>query len=233
MKNKIIVVTPFYKREEVFKLFLKNLNYLRNNNINLNAILIGSDSIKNEKQLVENNGFIYLNHKNQPLSNKWNWGTQYLKNIDFEYCIILGSDDLISYNLLNRLIKIMDVNDYDVVGLLDIYFYELISKSGVYWPGYDKDNLRFGESIGAGRIYKKSLLEEFNYKLWYDYKNKSLDKNISERLMLGKKKVHVTKMLKNEYLIDIKGGDEQITPFDNFKNHKPVELSNIIDSLTK
>lgn len=55
----IIVVTPFYKRENIFKIFLKHLKKNKEDGINLHAILIGSNSIENEKELVESYGFEY------------------------------------------------------------------------------------------------------------------------------------------------------------------------------
>lgn len=216
----IIIVTPFYKREDVFKIFLKNLNKNQKEGINLHAILIGSNSIPNERELVESYGFEYQYHQNKPLSNKWNYGLSFLKKYDFKYLLVLGSDDIISSNLISRVYNELNSKNYEVGGIIDIYFYHLKENIGIYWPGYAKTTNRFGEPLGAGRFYSKKLLEDLNYRLWKDGLNSSLDSNVYSKIR--NKKMFTTKMLENEYLIDIKGGDEQITSFNSFKNFEKV-----------
>jgi len=224
----IIVVTPFYKRENIFKIFLKHLKKNKEDGINLHAILIGSNSIENEKEIVESYGFEYVYFKNKPLSNKWNYGVSLLKKYDFKYLVVLGSDDIISTNLLNRLIKIMDNNNYDVCGLKDIYFYDINDNIGVHWTGYNEKSGRLGETVGSGRFYTKKLIEYLNYKLWDDNKNNGLDINIFNKIKNIKKfNIYTTQIINNEYLIDIKGGDEQITSFRYFKNFNKIDNLNI------
>lgn len=162
---------------------------------------------------------------NNPLSDKWNYGLSMLRKHKFKYLMILGSDDIISSNLLNRLINIMDNDNYDMCGLLDIYFYDINDDIGVHWTGYDEKSGRLGETVGAGRFYTKKLVEYFNYKLWTDGKNSVLDLDVSKRIKNFK--IYSTNILHGEYIIDMKGGDEQITNFSFFKNCKKINIKNI------
>jgi glycosyltransferase involved in cell wall biosynthesis len=210
----IIIVTPFYKREKLFKLFLKELSKNRADGVNLHAILIGSNTIEDEKKLVESYGFEYVHAPNRPLSNKWNEGISKLRKYNFKYCTILGSDDFIDSKLLKRLISEMDSGEYDVGGIEDCYIHDMSSKKTIHWSGYPEGHERHGETVGCGRFYRNSIIEQFKYKLWSDGKNSGLDRNITNKTKDFK--MLKTKLLTDEYMVDIKSMDEQITKFAAF-----------------
>ncbi len=221
IKYDIIVVTAFYKRENVFKMFLDGLKK-NQEDIKLHAILVGSCSIKNEKELVESYGFDYVYAPNEVLSKKWNKGIEKLKIYDYDYCMILGSDDVISNNLLKRLHTEMD--GYDFGGLLDMYIYDLNEKKTYKWTGFKKNNRRYGEPIGAGRMFAKPFVERLNHRLWTRKKNYALDHNSYGILKKLNPKIYTTKLQDGEYMVDIKGGNVQIWNMKKWKKLYPNTL---------
>ena len=58
--------------------------------------------------------FEYYNYRNQPLSNKWDFGCKMLREIDFDYVFILGSDDIIDNNVFRIYDENMDKN-FDII----------------------------------------------------------------------------------------------------------------------
>lgn len=107
--------------------------------------------------------------RNNPLSYKWHQAVRCLKQVDFDYCILLGSDDYIDEKFLKFVDK--EIKDCDMIGFLDAY-YEANGKN-YYWTGYK--NHREGEPVGAGKVYSKELLERIDYVLYPDFKDVGLD----------------------------------------------------------
>lgn len=234
-KYNIIIITPFYKRNHILEIYLDHLNYLKKDlkkyKIKLHAILIGSNSIKDEKNLIEDNNFTYVYYENSPLSNKWNRGIQELKNFDFEYAVILGSDDIVNDNFIYNMYNEIKQNKYEMGGALDLYFYDIDNSKSLYFPGYDKinHNCRYGETIGAGRFYSKKIIEYLDYNLWDDNLECSLDYNVLKRLN-NNFKIYSRKLYNNEYIIDIKNKKIQINKFNEFIPYciKSEDLGDII-----
>lgn len=228
----IIIVTPFYKRKKIFKLFLNNLRNLKEGGINLHAILIGSETIENEKELVKSYGFEYTYFKNNPLSNKWNHGISLLKEYNFNYLVIMGSDVLVNFELLNRINELSKKKEYDIYGILDGYVYNYGEKIGVHWPGYSKKSKRFNEPTGSCRFYSKKFLEDYDYILYRYEINKGLD--ASATLKFKKYKVYTTKMLNGEYLISLKSNGNDITEFKKFKKYPKIKnIDKVVNSILK
>ena len=225
----IIIVTPFYKREKLFKSFLQSLQKNKTDGVNLHAILIGSHTIENEKQLVESYGFEYVYMPNKPLSNKWNEGISKLRKYNFKYCTILGSDDFVDSKLLKRLIKEMDDGEYDGCGVEDCYVHDLSNNETIHWQGYPIGSEREGETVGCGRFYKRSIIEQFKYKLWDDNKNSGLDRNITSKIKHFK--MFKTRLQDDEYMVDIKSPEDQITKFNAFKECSKKDLNSIIEGI--
>ena len=209
-----VIVTPFYLRKNILEIFCEKIKELQEHH-DIHVILIGSNSFENEKQFVQSYGFDYLYHPNRPLSNKWNYGVLALKQLKFKKLVVLGSDDIISSNLFKRLSENIDYG-CDMTGVLDIYFHDLEKNKTYYWSGYNSKSPRFKESVGAGRFYSSKLIEEFKYMLWNNNLNSGLDRNVSGKLK--NKKVVVSKMLDDEFLIDIKNTKTQISKLSDFKD---------------
>jgi hypothetical protein len=231
IKTDFVIVTPFYLRKDIFLIYLNFLKLLKKE-INVEVILIGSGSIEGEGSIVKNAGFKYIFTKKNSLSNKWNVGIQQLKNYDYKYLLMLGSDDIISTNLICRLSKKID-EGYDMAGVADIFFFDIITRDLYYWGGYD--GKRKGESIGAGRIYSSKLIRKLEYQLWTNGLKRGLDLDIYNKLK--NKKKYCSKIQDDEYLIDIKNNDDiQISKvpgrYKNLKKTKNQKLLDVVKKIT-
>jgi hypothetical protein len=224
MKHKIVVLTCSWKRPNITKIFIKNLlkveSLLSNMYEFINVVV---DSEKSNFNVFKNTNFIYLEHNNLPLSNKWNFGLSYCKNLNFDYLLIMGSDDILTSHILKQY-KIFINNSIDFMGITDMYIYDLLKKKFYYWNGYT--GARLNDTIGLGRCISKKIIQELDYKLWTDGLNKGLDGSMKIKLDNLKKKINyksVTVKCKNlnGMAVDIKGG-LNITDLNKFKNLKEI-----------
>ena len=135
--------------------------------------------------------FEYYNYRNQPLSNKWNFGCKMLRKFDFDYVFILGSDDIIDNNVFRVYDENMDKN-FDIIGMLDVYLFDAKQLKAYYWGGYPKKHKRFGESIGMGRCLSKKIVENLNYQLWEDGLNKSLEGSMKKKIKSLSRSISIT-----------------------------------------
>ncbi len=182
---KIVILTCVYKRPQILKLFLENFQALRKDlieTIDLTMIMAGAvwDDYavwKTYDQYKE--GILWVEMSNKQLGRKWNATSKYLRHKDFDYVLILGSDDLINKTLLTKYIDHAKAG-YNYFGLKDMFV--LNSKTGemIYWKGYTHN--RKGETIGAGRMLSKRIVEELDYTLWDDKLNRGLDGSMTSRI---------------------------------------------------
>ncbi|ULB45240.1 tetratricopeptide repeat protein [Limnospira fusiformis KN01] len=181
--KRVVFLSCTFGRIEVSKIYKQNLIDLQNSfykKYTFKNVIIDSEN-SNRELFADDERFEYYNYSNQPLSNKFNFGCKMLREIDFDYVIILGSDDIID----NNVFMIYDENmaqNFDIIGMLDVYLFDLKNLKAYYWGGYPKESPRFGESIGMGRCLSKKIVENLNYQLWEDGLNKSLDYSMMKRI---------------------------------------------------
>lgn len=109
-------------------------------------------------------------HVNQPLNEKWNFALQKLREIDFDYCVMMGSDDYFDQHFLDFIER--EAPNYDMIGFTDMYFKNEAGEN-FYWAGYM--NERRGEPAGAGKVYSKEFLERIDYNLFPVKRPRGLD----------------------------------------------------------
>jgi len=225
-KINLTILTCTWKRPEITKIYIKKLLELEektSDKFNFTNIVIDSEN-SNIDNFINDENFIYKNYSNTPVSNKWNFGSSLLKEIDFDYVLIMGSDDFIDSNLLVEYNKKMK-EGYDLIGITDLFIYDTPTDKLFYWGGYDEKSGRKNETTGLGRCLSKSLVEKLNYNLWELGLNKGLDSSMQKKIreLVGVRSVTLT--LKNNcgFACDIKG-DNNITPLDTFK--KSLSLIN-------
>ena len=171
---KVVVLCAMWKRHEVFKIWANNIKQL-----GVDVVVVGSEGAIS-KNLC--NDFDYVEYKNKPLSNKWNAGLSHLlKNHQFDYVLILGSDDIVTPNYIdlfsNHLINGM-------TGRTDSFQFNLITKKCGYFSGYK--NYRRGETVGAGRFIDIKTIKKLNGALWDDGLNMSLDFSMVTKMKKAK-----------------------------------------------
>ncbi len=182
-KPRLAVLTCVYGRPEITKIFKKHLlsveHQLSNTYTFLNIIVDSETS--NEALFAQDCHFVYLNANNNPLSNKWQAGLTYLKDLQWDNLLILGSDDLMTYELLMRY-QALIANNIDLIGLQDLYMYKLSTATLYYWAGYNPKHKRHGETIGLGRCLSRRLVSGMGYKLWDAGLQKNLDGNMMKNI---------------------------------------------------
>lgn len=222
-KLKLAIVSAVWKRPDVFELFAKSILILKKtSDIDIEVIISGSEG-KKSKSMVEKYGFTYIEIPNDPLAEKVNAPVIYAQRLNVSHILCVGSDDLITPELLKQYIVYMK-EGYDYIGVTDFYFYDLITKKSLYWGGY-REKFRQGHTCGAGRILSSRLLNLWDWKPWENRHNKILDNSIQEKL---KKTPHSIKTFSlkenNLFALDVKSSTN-MTPFNLWDN------SNYIDSL--
>jgi hypothetical protein len=163
MKDFVIII-PFYKRHEITSLCFEYLQSQKERLKFFDVITCGSEG-ELSKELAESYGFKYVECANNPVSEKNNYLIQQTKG--YKAVIILGSDDFLTDETLLSY-KDLDLDTFDVYGFEYCHFYDVKSK-GLYLFQSK------GQTVGAGRVYTKKLLEAINYDLWSRPQNKGLD----------------------------------------------------------
>lgn len=173
MVNRLALLSCAYLRNEIFKLFLQSIPK------DIYTVIVGDES--NKKSFLQHgtNGK-YLEYPNNPIGAKWNYGLSVLKNVEFDYLIISGSDDVFSQDLWDWY-KTLDVH---YAGVLDFYFMDWQTKRIKYNEGFRAN--RIGEPHGAGRALHRNVLDALQWKLWDDDLNIGLDGSMTEKLKLLK-----------------------------------------------
>jgi hypothetical protein len=221
---KICIITTMWGRHHLTDYVFNYYNKLKSelkNELNLILISCGSEG-EISKSIAEKNNFFYIESDNFPLSQKHN--KVFLKSKEFnpDGVILIGSDDLISKELILTYKKIM--SSYDLIGAKDFYFLQNDGQFR-YWPGYE--NYRKGEPIGGGRFYNKSLLDSLEWRPWGNIcVNKSLDYHFYSRIDKDKTKV-IDSSEENGIVFTIRG-ETNIT---TMKNVGIEYKGNLIDKL--
>ncbi len=194
---KIHVLSAVWKRPEITRICFEGIKHL-----GLNAtIAISEESMI---PLCDEFGFDYAMVSNNLLGRKWNYGLRKAKGHDFDYLLILGSDNLISDCLIDRYKEY----DFDMIGVKDLYIFDSGSKKTKYFKGYSEEM-----SIGAGRLINRKVLNSVD-KLWGNWLKQGLDTNCSAKL---KKEGFTEKVieLNGSVVLDIKSSTN-IHSFDVF-----------------
>ena len=137
-------------------------------------------------------------------------------NLNVDYVLCLGSDDLISNSLLDKYIESMEFG-YDFIGLLDCFIYDRLTNDLRFWVGYN--GIRIGETAGIGRCLSKRILDEFDWKPWVDAHDRGLDGTMFRKL---KEMPHTEKVFgclkDNIFAVDLKDS-QSMTSFEHFNKY--------------
>lgn len=103
----------------------------------------------------------YVEAPNHPLDAKFDIGIEFCKRFAPDMVSLVGSDDFITADYF-RWAKTKIRSGFDLVGFLDFYLTDFKLNKIYYWGGYN--GKRRGESIGAGRIFSKKILDAVEWK---------------------------------------------------------------------
>lgn len=194
MRNALIICV--YKRHDLERIVIEN--FKRQSQIfGFDVVIVGSEGVLS-KQLAE--GCHYVESENFPISNKHNKGLEKAKELNAKGVVLMGSDDLVSDSYF-EFIEQFSEQTSELIGLKDLYFYSTKTKKLGYWKGYTSTST----TVGAGRYFSRAILEQMNWQLWSDKKNKGLDTDCLKRLT----KKGITERIftmeeSNVFLVDIK-----------------------------
>lgn len=175
----IHIITCVWKRPEISKLFFDWYTELRKAlpEGDVLTMAVGGSPNDQVKHLVPE-WARYVSAQNKPLGAKWSRVLDASKCVEFDYVLILGSDDFLNAEGLAWMYK-QARTGIDFVGFRDLYLVDSQTKRVVYWPGYDKGSRI---TIGAGRLIKREVIEATNWKLWSESKLRGLDHSMSKIL---------------------------------------------------
>jgi len=185
-KLTLVMLTCVWKRPKLTKIILSYYSKLKEevkNIVNLEFVAVGSEGNKSRK-ICEDAGFHYFEHENQPISGKWQHGLEMTKKYNPDAVIIMGSDDIITKEIINFYIEKINLG-YLLVGIKDFYIYESTLKKLAHWRGYGKlnDAHRMDETIGLGRCLARPLLDQIKFDVWGGLElERNLDGAMTNRL---------------------------------------------------
>ena len=146
MRNKILIITAVWKRHDLTDIVLSyygRISAASKGKISLLAV--GSEG-NLSKNICKRNGWAYIERPNYPVSHKWASLVEEAKNMNFDFLIIVGSDNLLSLSLIQYYDRIYCKDSDYMLGLKDLYFYMIVNHKSYHFKGYESMT-----SIGAGR----------------------------------------------------------------------------------
>jgi len=164
--TKLLIYLAVWKRPYITEICFNGINRLRTHP-DYDVQAVAAISEESMIPLCEKYGIDWVMVENTPLGAKKNKGLQYCKQFDFEYLMEIGSDDLITNELLTHYKPYLK---HGFIGVKDLAY--LDSKTG--------DCVRVqsnNSTYGAGRIISREFLEKANWTLWKDYLNRGMDNN--------------------------------------------------------
>ena len=206
MKPKIMVLLPIWGRMNITELCLSNLSKLKDE-YNLDVLCVISEQWA--KLMAFKYGFKWVEVSNDDLGHKMNFGVEKALKYDFDYLMNLGSDDIITKELLDEYKKEMESNA-PMFGVTKVCFFDSQTK--------ELKEVNYGHLIGAGRMIRRDVLCKYTLQdgkiNMYDKGLKNgLDNNSRKRFMsVGMRELN----LNGNFIIDIKS-EENIWKFSDLK----------------
>ncbi len=209
---KLVIYTCAYGRYSVLRIYIDWLNAVRSK-YNIIPVIVSDD--QGIADMCNSNDIVHLSAPNEPLGRKFNT-LSVLKAIDFDYLMVMGSDDICNMRMIKYYFELME-RGLDFWGMKDIYFYSAKLKQTKYWGGFK--NHRIGETVGAGRVLSRGLLDRLDWKPWDSSLNRKLDRSMTEKLITLDVKNHAMNLADNDcFLLDIKAG-YNISKFNQYRGN--------------
>lgn len=220
IKNKLLIYLAVWRRPEITELCFMGINRLRKHpNYDINALAVISEP--EMITLCNQYGIKWIMHENLPLGKKKNAGLVAAASYDFDYLMEIGSDDLITNDLLTQYLDY--IGKYDFFGISDAAYIE--SENGTC-----RRLITDKSTYGAGRMISRKVLDTMAWKLWNDNLNRGLDNDSVRTLQLKGIKFHKVPAANAPGVIDIKS-DQNIWKFNYFLGH-PYSIDNILPLLS-
>jgi len=180
---KILVLTPLWKRPEIFRLYLESLSRLFMSYPDMEAAFILSPDdprfIELGEELLTTDHYPII-ERNTPFGKKKNTGFRVAKGLEWDYLLELNSDSIVNCRLLELYRPYMD-KGVPFFGLNNLYAIEYHTRKCIFIPEYNSDRHRGIPnyevmSFGAGQMLSREAADKMD-KLWTDELNEGMDTN--------------------------------------------------------
>lgn len=168
--------------------------------------------IQQQKTTASELGIDLVEAPNQPLGRKWTLSIEAARDYSWDRMLILGSDDLVSPELLS----LYDPQK-EAWGWSDCHF--LGDGRLFHFRGYDSSRK---ESIGAGRMLSRDILCRAEWRLWDESLSKGLDASMTARLRsIGVGMPYAP--IGGVHIVDVKG-EVSVTPLSAYHRKRLAEV---------
>jgi len=154
----IIIIIPVWKRNDVFNLCVKQLDVFCHTD-KVNIIVLYILSVTDPEVLLQLETIKAAQHRNYTifsdndrLGKKINDGLLFAENLEYDYIMNAGSDDLFHPNLIDLYLPFMELQ-LPFFGLSGVYFYENGSEPFLF-EYYNGNHL-----VGAGRMIHRTVIQ--------------------------------------------------------------------------
>ena len=172
-KKKLVIIMAVWKRHELTELALNHLKKLQKKK-KFEVVIAGSEGEKS-RNLVEPFGFEYIETSNDFLTVKNNAMTLKAKEMNPDGVVILGSDDFVNENVIDKYFELIEEGFDGVFGFGDLYFYDTKTQKMIHHDSGEK-------SFGAGRFYSRNALDVCDFMPWTGKHKKGCDINSKKHL---------------------------------------------------
>lgn len=191
-----LFLIPLWKRPEITRICLENL-------IHFEQSILCIVSRTEDAELCYEMKVPYCWHPNEQLGAKWNYGLKAAEELEWDYMVTLGSDDIVKASLF----ELYATTDQDILITDKIHFIEIST---------GRATLMTRGRIGAGRRISRRAIERCGYKLWTENRNQSLDMDSNATLVrAGFACIEVNT---DPHVVDLKSGTN-IWSFDHVSRH--------------
>jgi hypothetical protein len=181
----------------------------------------GSESYKSRNMVAAYSNFFYVEVPNQPLGTKMNAALRLASRLSPNYCLAMGSDDIIGVSLMEKYYAAMK-QGIDYTYLMDCYFFDTVSKKGLYWGGYTK-SFNKGLPLGMGRLISARVLNLLMWNLWTPGYDKILDTAFDKQMARTRcSRMELYMKRENVFGLDIKSS-VNMTKFTQWDNSQYID----------
>jgi len=177
---RIGVLTAVYERPLMTKLFYMAVDRLRDQWEPHEVVAYVAGDDPKHRDLAEQYGHVWCEVPNQPLGAKLNESSRAAFRDGVDYVLVMGSDDLLSPALADRVLRVMDMG-VRYAGLRSLRIIQpMFSLAGEVVM--QRNPRRRHEPQGPGRILSGKVLAELAGCLWYPLHRKGLDWSMQQQI---------------------------------------------------
>jgi hypothetical protein len=162
----VAIVTALHQRPELTRVVQ---DYYANYYDDCKLIAVKSPG---DEQPV-NNAWHHVEHKNNPVSQKFNRAFLAAKDFNPDIVVLIGSDDLVAYSLIDYYKRHYPADASYMLGLRDLYYHDAATKQTIHYSGLP-DTYK-GMPIGCGRAFSKTILDKLD---WLPYGKLTVDRGM-------------------------------------------------------